>query len=114
MIGLLAAAVLALGAQEDERPQRAPLQCDAGPLHRDFGGDDWLVYGCEDRKTLVIVSATGSPAMPFVFTVQTGEHPVLVGEGTGDRAATKRAFDALSVLTNADFEQLSAEAHRAP
>ena len=43
------------------------LNCFAGPLEKTFGDTKWLVYACDDSRSLAIVSAPGSPAMPFYF-----------------------------------------------
>ena len=45
----------------------APLQCDIGPITKEFGSVPWLLYSCDDGKSLVVISAPGSPAAPFYF-----------------------------------------------
>src|SRR5262249_34898327 len=43
------------------------LQCDIGPIAKTYGKTQWLVYSCNDNRTVIIVSAPGNPAMPFYF-----------------------------------------------
>ena len=41
------------------------FNCTIGPITKTYGQTQWLAYSCNDDKTVVIVSAPGSPAMPF-------------------------------------------------
>lgn len=50
------------------------LNCDIGPGTKTFGKSSWLVYSCTDNKSLVMVSAPGSPAVPFYFFLQEGNY----------------------------------------
>lgn len=91
---LLAVALVLPASAFAQGPQR---NCDVGPLTRTYGGTRWLVYSCDDRQTLVFVSAPGSPAMPFVF-ILFPEHGKrrLYGEGTGQKKFTEAAMKELS------------------
>jgi len=83
-------------------------KCFVGPLKRTYGKSNWLVYGCSDEKTLIIVSDTGSPAMPFVFAlVPKGDAYELVGEGdTPRKDLTYAAFEQLRNLSHAEIIEL--------
>ena len=114
--GLLAVAMVFAGVPfptaADETP--ASLKCDRGPVRKSFGGTPWLVYGCDDRATIIIVSAPGSIAMPFYFAIspdKTGFR--IVGEGTGSKAATDAAYREISALSPTDITTLrdEVEAH---
>ena len=73
LLGLLAfprAAVLAAPSSND-------VSCTLGPVTEHFGGSAWLVYGCNDGKSLVLVSAPGSAANPFVFIIASWWHRVM-------------------------------------
>ena len=60
------------------------FECNIGPVTKTYGQAQWLVYSCNDDKTLVIVSAPGNPATPFYFTfLPTDAGHRLFGEGTG-------------------------------
>lgn len=114
-VSAFALAILSGSAGQDAPAPPEPLQCTAGPLGRSFGGSDWLVYGCSDRATVVVVSAPGSPAMPFVFTLSGRDAGVQVsGEGNGDASATARAFEDLKKLTRQDLDTLIREAEAHP
>jgi TonB family protein len=114
---LLALAALAGPAADAEPPPAAPepsLNCEKGPLRRSFGGTDWLVYGCDDKATLVAAAAEGNPAAPFYFVLYPkGDSRELYGEGIGDRKATAPAFEDLKRLDPAAIAALLAEAERA-
>ena len=84
-----------------------PLKCDLGPDKRSIGGHAWIVYACDDGASIVIVSAEGNPASPFVFSFikdLLGEQR-LKGEGNGDKIASKAAYDELKTWVREDIEQ---------
>lgn len=89
------------------------LNCNRGPLTKTFGGTQWLVYGCDDNASVVVITAPGNPAMPFyfIFSKEAASYH-LRGEGTGDKKATNAAFKDLATLTDADVSALSMQAHR--
>lgn len=89
------------------------LSCTLGPTTKTFGGSNWLVYGCNDGHSVVVVTAPGNPGAPFVFIFTRGSRGMeLHGEGTGNKAATDAAFKQLKALSQADvaslYEQASA------
>jgi hypothetical protein len=70
----------------------------------------WLLYSCDDGKSLVVVSAPGSPAAPFYFMLWAqgaGYH--LSGEGTGSKALTDAALKELKALSDKDIAGLVAQ-----
>ncbi len=87
--------------------EQEPLSCDVGPVTKSYGQTQWLIYSCSDNHTLVLVSAPGSPASPFVFTffVKEGGYK-LHGQGTGKSEATEAAFQELSVLSEQEIVEL--------
>jgi len=93
--------------------QSPSLNCNIGPANRTFGGSDWFVYGCDDRHSVVVITAPGSPASPFyfMFAHKDGAYR-LIGEGTGNKAATQAAYQELSILKPEDIAGLFAEASR--
>jgi hypothetical protein len=85
----------------------APLQCDIGPINKVFGSVPWLLYSCDDGKSLVVVSAPGSPAAPFYFMFSPeGRGYHLRGEGTGSKALTDAALKDLRDLSDKDIAGL--------
>ena len=89
------------------------LKCDAGPITKMYGGNAWLVYGCNDGRSINLVSAPGSEASPFVFIFhwENGEYR-LAGAGTGSKVATDAALNDLAKLSQSDVESLLAETAR--
>jgi hypothetical protein len=93
-----------------------PLSCNIGPVTKSYGGGQWLVYGCSDGKSVVLVTAQGNPGFPFVFSfLYTSKSMTLHGEGTGNKQATDAAFKELQPLGQADVAALfqQAKAHAA-
>jgi len=87
------------------------LNCDRGPANKTFVKSPWLVYGCNDSHSVVVVTAPGSPAMPFyfMFSFTNGAYS-LVGESTGSKAVTDAAYGELSKLTSPQVQSLYSEA----
>ena len=95
-------------------------KCDVGPLNKTYGKTPWLVYSCNNDKTegnarVVLVTAPGNPAMPFVFFfyVKDGGYR-LYGEGTGDKKITDAALSDLQRLTESDIEALINQTKQVP
>src|SRR5262249_29181983 len=96
------------GAAAAQQPE---LSCTAGPINRTFGGSSWMVYGCNDGKSLVVVSDAKNPAAPFLFVLAWNKAGYsLSGEGSGSQAASSGAFIELKALTPAQIESLSLDA----
>lgn len=109
-LSFLAAALLLANAGA-AFAQPANLNCKIGPVEKTYGGTRWNVYGCDDKKSVVIVTAPGNPAMPFYFFfVPNAGGYQLHGEGTGDKKATDAAYKDLAALTEADIAALVDEA----
>jgi hypothetical protein len=75
----------------------------------------WLVYGCDDGKSLVVVSDKGNAAFPFYFMISPlngGYH--VDGEGAGSKSASDAAGDELSHLSSEQIEALVGAASTVP
>ncbi len=108
---MLAAAGSAISATSNSDSKA--LKCEAGPINEVFGKGQWLVYGCADGRSMVVVSAPGSPAFPFYFMVFEGANGYeVVGEGTGRREATAEAYSDLKALSAEKIKALIAETNR--
>ena len=105
---LLATVFTSHSAISEEAPSKPqPLKCDVGPVGKTYGKTQWLVYSCDDKRSLVIVSAPGNPALPFYFVFSPHENGYqLSGEGTGRKDSTKAAFDELKALSGTDIAAL--------
>ena len=98
--------------QSEPRSARPHLKCDAGPLERYFGEVQWYVYACDDGASLVFYTGPKRPAgLEFYFVIfpKDGTYK-LVGEGVGDKALTRPAYEALSAMSPDEFRALHAEA----
>lgn len=83
------------------------LECNIGPIPKTFGKSQWRVYSCSDGRSVVVVSAPGSPAAPFYYMFQataSGHH--LIGEGTGNKAVTDEAYGELKGLSEQGIQDL--------
>jgi hypothetical protein len=86
------------------------LKCEIGPVVKIYGGSRWLVYSCDDNRSLVIVSASDNPAAPFYFTLRAGpKGHRLQGEGAGSREVTSAASKDLSALNEREIDALILE-----
>jgi hypothetical protein len=112
LLGLLAFLAVLPSVHATNSPQ-VHLKCDTGPANKTYGGTKWQVYSCNDKQSLVVVAAPGSPAAPFTFLFahdSTGYD--LKGKGTGKRAATDAAYKDLRALTAPAIRSLIAETTR--
>jgi hypothetical protein len=108
LFGVVLSPLFAVAEDEDT------FNCTIGPITKTFGQAQWLVYSCNDDKTLVIVSAPGNPAMPFYFTfLPTDAGHRLFGEGTGNKEATAAAFEQLKSLSEDDIANVIKETKEA-
>lgn len=92
-----------------EEPQREahPRSCDVGPIAKTYGDSQWIVFSCDDNKTVVIIAVPGSEAMPFVFSFYTKDGKYqLTGEGTGSKISSSAAFEVLRKMTPDDIAAL--------
>lgn len=89
----------------------APMQCNVGPVASKLGGSDWMVLSCSDGRSMVVVSAQGNPAGPFVFFLKplTDGGYTINGEGNGDKTVSDAALETLTHYTSADFAALLAQ-----
>jgi hypothetical protein len=110
VLAMSASASWASSPSEEERPP--DLKCEVGPLHKNYGQTAWLVYACNDSRSVVIVSDKGNPALPFYFMlyVNPDGDMQLHGEGTGKKTATQAAFDEIKLLTQTDVAGLVEQA----
>lgn len=102
---VLAAALPALAA---ENPPG--LTCMTGSVKKTFGGTEWTVGSCNDDLTIVVVSAPGNPAMPYVFVLSPKENGYdLRGEGAGIPSAIEAAAADLRKLTPPEIAAIIVE-----
>jgi hypothetical protein len=114
---MIAASVFLLMALGSADPvattEKAPLDCQVGPVTKTFGRTDWLVYSCSDNRTIVVVAKPENPAFEFYFILTPESDSVkLYGEGVGDKAATEPAFEDLKQLSAGDVAAIVAETKR--
>ena len=92
---------------DSQASPRPTLNCNVGPLSKTFGKSQWLLYSCNDASTLIVVSAPGSPATPFIFSFSLeGASYHLRGEGTGAQGATDAAYNELQALSASAIHEL--------
>jgi len=92
-------------------PSQPKLVCDRGPFStKTFGGTQWQIYGCTDNRSVAIVTAPGSPAIPFYFLLAWIDGVYTVsGEGTGRRDLTAKAYNDIIKLTRPQIDVLVKE-----
>ena len=97
-------------AQGPSQP-KPKLVCDRGPFAtKSFGGTQWQIYGCNDSRSVAIVTAPDNPAIPFYFLLAwvNGVYTVS-GEGTGRRDLTAKAYSDIVKLTRPQIDALVKE-----
>jgi hypothetical protein len=113
-----AVAVMALAtasAAQAQGPSERRITCDRGPVAtRTYGGTAWDIYGCNDNRSVAIVTARGNPGLPFyfLFAERNGLYR-LSGEGTGCPDVTRKAYEDLIRLTQPDIQALVKETQKA-
>jgi hypothetical protein len=100
---------MSTSAAAEESPE---LNCNQGPVQKTYGKTAWLVYACNDSRSVVIVSNKGNPALPFFFMlyVKANGDLQLHGEGTGNKTATEAAYKEIEALTQTDIASLVKQA----
>lgn len=115
MLGGLAASIAQVVPAKDQATsgtERPRLDCKAGPVERYFDGVQWYVFACDDGASIVVVTGPKSPSdLSFYFIIfpRDGTYK-LRGEGNGDKALTRPAYEALSAMTEEELRALHAEA----
>lgn len=112
---VLPALLLASLEAAAQGPSEARITCDRGPFGtKTYGGTAWDLYGCNDNRSIAIVTARGNPGMPFyfLFAERDGQYQ-LSGEGTGRLEVTRPAYDALRRLSEQDIRALVKETQKA-
>jgi hypothetical protein len=105
---LVAASLLPISAQAASAAPK--LKCVTGPVAKQYGKTPWLVYGCEDGKSVLIVSAPANKTVRFHFTFVADEDGyALHGEGQGDKKVTDAAYQDLNSLSESDIAALVSE-----
>ena len=104
MIAILIAAALAAPATPADPGH---LECNVGSVTERIGGNDWIVHGCADGKSVVVVAGPPNPASPFFFFLMPdGEGIVLHGEGEGKKSASEPAYEQLKEMSAKDLTRL--------
>jgi hypothetical protein len=111
LVGIILCSGCASTSAAAKAPTQKELSCTIGPLTKTYGKTQWLVYGCDDGRSVVVVTAPGSPAIPFYFFFAYGSKGMeLHGEGTGNKQATDAAYEELKLLTETDIAILFQQA----
>lgn len=98
-------------AEDSNSKEIQNLTCLKGPAHANFGSSDWLIYACSDGYSVAFASAPGSPASPFFFIARWQDNRFKFnGQGTGDKAATDRAWAEISKLDSNAISKLHSDA----
>jgi len=109
LLGLGSYSFIANG--EGKTSSTQPMKCESGPLTKTFGGAQWFVYGCSDALSIAVISAPGSPAMPFYFFLSpAGNGYAVSGEGNGNKATTDAALKDLEALSVTEIRSLIEQA----
>ena len=112
---VLAARFLASVDAMAQGPSEPRITCDRGPVAtKTYGGTAWDIYGCNDSRSVAVVTARGNPGLPFyfLFAHRNGLYR-LSGEGTGRPEVTRKAYEDLIRLTQQEIQALVKETQKA-
>ena len=87
------------------------LSCDTGPLTRTYGGVSWLVYGCADKHSILVVSSHGTSEYIMLSPSHGGVQ--VVSEGWSLGGAGDAAFTELKRMSARQLDELAAETRQA-
>jgi hypothetical protein len=83
------------------------MQCSYGPVAKTLAGAPWLVFACDDGKSLVVVTDQHNPPSPFYFLVSLhGDVVNINGEGNGSKVTSDAASDQLGKMSAAEVAEL--------
>ncbi len=100
-------------AAAPEPAAKPSVICEAGPTPKQFGKAPWLMYGCADRNSAIIVSGDGN-AEPFYAMISLkGNQYRVHGEGIGKGAAAAAAMGELKAMSAKQLRSLVEEANKA-
>lgn len=96
-------------------PSERRITCDRGPFGAStYGGTAWDIYGCNDERSVAVVTAQGNPGLPFYFLfTESNGHYRLSGEGTGRPEFSRKAYDDLARLSQQDIQALVKQTQKA-
>lgn len=105
LTGFAASAAPALAADAPK------LECKIGPAKRRFGGTLWLVFACNDNRSLAFRPEQNNPNSTAKFVLRwTGAQYELEGD-PGDKAdVAERAYNEIADLTERQIDALIAAA----
>ncbi len=107
LIALMGALLFGLPAGPAAAQPKPAVKCLTGPAPKTFGGQKWLVYSCDDNRTVVVIVSPDSPAAPFYFVLASdGVGYKVTGEGSGSKSATESTLKALKLLTESEIQGL--------
>ena len=87
----------------------ADQKCETGPVMRNFGKAPWMVYSCDDKKTLVLISAPGNPATPAFFVMNPlGDGYEIQNKGSANQTVSTAAYHDLKNLSAKEIAELIA------
>jgi hypothetical protein len=107
----LCASVPAMAAAPEPAPKPSVI-CEAGPTQKQFGKAPWLMYGCADRSSAIIVSGDGN-AEPFYAMISLkGNQYRVHSEGVSKGAAATAAMGELKAMSAKQLRSLVEEANK--
>lgn len=113
----LIAATLLSGASQDPAapPLTVPVTCNAGPVEREYGGLNWLVFACSNGGVVFGGKPeTVAASSLFIWSPKGGGYELTLETGLADSAPLAAAATELGALTIADLQALITEARSAP
>lgn len=105
-IALLVLAGQAFAAGPAEKLNK--LACESGPLAKTYGGVSWLVYGCADQRSILVVSSH-SDTSEYIMLSPLRDGVQVVSEGWSQGSAGNTAFAELKRMSAKQLIELATE-----
>jgi hypothetical protein len=94
--------------------EAAKLECKTGPAKRRYGGTLWLVYACNDGRSLAFRPDQNNPNNTAKFVLRwTGAQYELEGDPGDKPEIAERAYDEIADMTERQISSLIAAAKSA-
>lgn len=115
LIATMCATIITPGvlAAEPDAGAKPALTCETGPLQKELGKSQWLVYGCQDRTSAIVVPGNEGAGPFYVKIALKGSQYRISGEGGSVTPASTAALSELQALPAKQLRSLVEEANKA-
>lgn len=85
------------------------IACTTGPVTKAYGGMSWLVYGCADARSVLVVRDGDSQSSEYIMLSPARKGVRVVSEGWGEEGNGNPVFAKFKAMSASDLRALLAE-----